>query len=178
MSSGRSPGRRVCGSAAGGSALNRTPVVDPIGEAPHMRELRSQIDISAPPERVWEVLTGFDAYPAWNPFMRSIAGHCEAGSRLTVRIEPPGARAMTFKPTILTTESGRELRWRGRLLVPGLFDGDHRLTIEPCESGSRFVQSERFTGLLVRLFGKTLAATQHGFDEMNVALKRRAEDRQ
>jgi uncharacterized protein YndB with AHSA1/START domain len=28
-----------------------------------MRELLSEIEIAAPPERVWEVLTDFEAYP-------------------------------------------------------------------------------------------------------------------
>lgn len=142
-----------------------------------MRELLSEIEIAAPPERVWEVLTDFDAYPEWNPFMRSLLGSCETGSRVTVRIEPPGARGMTFKPTILAAEPEREIRWLGRLFVPGLFDGEHRLVIEPLEDGrSRFVQSERFTGLLVGLFAKTLAATQRGFEQMNLALKRRVEE--
>jgi uncharacterized protein YndB with AHSA1/START domain len=35
-----------------------------------VRELRSEID--APPERVWQVLTDFGAFPEWNPFIRSI----------------------------------------------------------------------------------------------------------
>jgi hypothetical protein len=113
-----------------------------------MRELRSEIEIAAPPERVWEVLTDSDRYPGWNPFMRSVVGRCALGSRLTVRIKPPGARGMTF------------------------FDGEHRLAIEPLEGGrTRFVQSERFSGLLVGLFAKTLAATQRGFEQMNAALK-------
>jgi hypothetical protein len=84
---------------------------------------------------------------------------------------------MTFKPTVLKAESERELRWVGRLLIPGLFDGEHRLTIEPLGDGrTRFVQSERFKGLFVGLFAKTLAATQRGFELMNVALKRRVEE--
>ena len=37
------------------------------------------------------------------------------------------------------------------------------------------MQSERFSGLLVGLFAKTLAATQRGFEQMNAALKIRAE---
>lgn len=141
-----------------------------------MQELRSEIEIAAAPERVWQVLTAFDAYREWNPFMTSVAGRCDPGSRLTVRIEPPGERAMTFKPRILRAEPGKELRWLGRLFVPGLFDGEHRLAIEPLDNGgTRFVQSERFSGLLVGLFARTLGATQRGFDQMNAALKRRVE---
>jgi Polyketide cyclase / dehydrase and lipid transport len=33
------------------------------------KQLDSSIDIDAGPERVWEVLTDFGAYPEWNPFM-------------------------------------------------------------------------------------------------------------
>jgi hypothetical protein len=38
-----------------------------------------------------------------------------------------------------------------------------------------FVQSERFSGLLVGLLRSTLVATQRGFEQMNQALKRRVE---
>jgi len=37
---------------------------------------------------------------------------------------------MTFRPTILKAEPERELRWLGRLLLPGLFDGEHVFEIE------------------------------------------------
>ena len=47
-----------------------------------MRDLRSEIDAS--PEDVWQVLTDFDAYPEWNPFIRSIQGNPEVGSRLSI----------------------------------------------------------------------------------------------
>jgi hypothetical protein len=93
---------------------------------------------------VWAVVTDFAAYPEWNPFIRRISGELREGARLEVRIEPPGARATTFKPTVRVVETNRELRWLGRLLVPGIFDGEHSLRIEPREGGrSRFFQSER-----------------------------------
>ncbi len=83
---------------------------------------------------------------------------------------------MTFKPTVQSLEEGRELRWLGRLLVPGLFDGEHRLLVEPLDRNrSRFVQSERFSGLLVGLFGGVLEKTEAGFEQMNRAMKQRAE---
>ena len=61
---------------------------------------------------------------------------------------------MTFKPTVLRVEPERELRWLGRLLLPGLFDGDHIFHIEPlAQTRSRFTQAERFSGILVGLSG-------------------------
>ena len=141
-----------------------------------VRELRREIEIDAPPERVWAVVSDFAAYPEWNPFIRRIGGELREGARLEVRIEPPDTRAMTFKPTVRAVEANRELRWLGRLLLPGVFDGEHSLRIEPLDSGrSRFIQSERFTGLLVGLLGGTLSKTEAGFEQMNTALKARAE---
>jgi hypothetical protein len=141
-----------------------------------MRELRTAIEIEAAPGRVWQILTDFASYPEWNPFIRSIRGEPMPGAKLDVRIEPPGGRGMTFKPTVLEVEPERELRWLGRLLLPGIFDGEHSFHIEPVgDARVHFVQAERFRGVLVPLFGKTLEQTERGFREMNEALKRRAE---
>jgi hypothetical protein len=127
---------------------------------------------------VWAVISDFAAYPEWNPFIRRISCELREGARLEVRIEPPQARATTFKPTVRSLEPNRELRWLGRLFVPGIFDGEHCLSIEPLESnGSRFVQSERFSGILVGLAKGTLWKTDVGFEQMNAALKERVEQR-
>jgi hypothetical protein len=141
------------------------------------RELQSTIEINAPAERVWTTLTDFNSYPEWNPFIQSIEGDVREGAALKVRIAPPGGRAMTFKPTVTAVESGRLLRWLGRLLVPGVVDGEHSFRIESLgERRTRFTQSERFSGILVRFIGNTLARTEQGFAQMNEALKQRAEE--
>ncbi len=84
---------------------------------------------------------------------------------------------MTFRPTILKVDLKRELRWLGHLFIPGLFDGEHIFTIEPLEANRvRFVQRERFTGILVPLLAHMLETdTRRGFEEMNQALKVQAE---
>jgi hypothetical protein len=143
-----------------------------------MREIRRELEIAAPAPRVWQVLTDFSSYPEWNPFMRSIEGDIAEGARIRVRIEPPGGRGVSIKPTVLVVEPERELRWIGRLLVPGVFDGVHSLRIDPIDEGrSRFTQAERFSGLTVGAFGSLLTRTAAGFERMNAALKVRAEER-
>ena len=84
---------------------------------------------------------------------------------------------MTFRPSVLVADSERELRWLGRLLVPGVFDGEHRFQIQALTGGKvLFQQSETFSGLLVPLFRSRLDRdTKRGFEEMNLALKARAE---
>ena len=142
-----------------------------------VHELHTEIEIAATPERVWSILTDFAAFPEWNPFIRFMHGVPQKGARLEGRIQPSGTSGMVFRPTVMAAEAGRELRWLGRLLFPGLFDGEHRFLIEPLAPGKvRFRQSERFRGLLVPLFRGSLDRnTKRGFEEMNRALKARAE---
>ncbi len=142
-----------------------------------MKEVYSEIEIHASAERVWRLLTDFASFPEWNPFIRRASGNAQVGERLEVNIQPSGARGMTFRPTVLKAEPNRELRWLGRLLIPGLFDGEHIFTIEPLGTYRvRFVQREIFTGLLIPFFARGLDTdTRRGFDEMNQALKFRAE---
>lgn len=140
------------------------------------RTIEQSIEIDAPPAAVWSILTDTGAYPEWNPFMSKLDGDLHAGATLRVRIQPPNARPMSFKPTVLTAERERELRWIGRFIVPGLLDGEHSFRIEPLSDGrSRFIQAEHFSGLLVGAFKSTLNKTELGFAEMNAALKARAE---
>jgi hypothetical protein len=143
-----------------------------------MRELRREIEIDAPPSVVWSVVTDTGSYSNWNPFIPRLNGELREGAKLDVRIEPPGGRAMSFKPTVLAVEPERELRWIGRFLVSGLFDGEHSLRIEPLtDDRTRFIQSERFSGILVGAFKSALDKTEIGFEHMNAALKAKAEDR-
>lgn len=139
------------------------------------RHIETAIDILAPPERVWEILTDFASYPSWNPFIVSAYGTPAVGAWLEIHIQPRGRRAIMFRPTVLVAEPNRELRWRGRLLMPGLFDGEHFFRIEERSGTVHFVHGETFSGLLVGLVRGTLAATRTGIEAMNTALKERAE---
>jgi hypothetical protein len=139
--------------------------------------LHSETAIQASPERVWDVLTDFAAYPEWNPFIPRITGSLETGSRLDVQLQRPGSRGVRMRPTVQAAEPPRELRWLGHLGIPGLFDGEHRFRIEAVGTDRvRFVQEERFSGLLAPLVLRFLErGTRQGFEAMNRAIKARAE---
>lgn len=141
------------------------------------KQLETEIEINAPAERVWKVLTDFHAHPIWNPFIKELRGKPAVGEKLRVFIQPPGGKGMVFKPTVLKVDEDRELRWLGKLFISGLFDGEHYFRIEPVdEDRVRFIQGEIFSGLLVRFFAEGLdTGTLAGFREMNAALKERAE---
>ena len=141
-----------------------------------MRQIRTEIEIDAPVETVWSKLTDFEAYPEWNPFLQKISGAASVGTSLEVLIAPPGSRAMTVKPTVLAAQPNREFRWRGRVVIPGLFDGEHYFLLESTDSGrTRFVHGEIFTGILVLFFRGVINKAGVGFVQMNQALKELAE---
>lgn len=143
------------------------------------KEIKTEILINATPEKVWIILSDFDNYPNWNPFIKSIKGDVKVGNKITVRIEPLESKGMTFNPQILTLETNRELSWLGHLLFVGLFDGEHKFELFDNGNGTTmFRQSEKFKGILVPFFKKQLDNnTKRGFEEMNKKLKRMAEQK-
>jgi hypothetical protein len=144
-----------------------------------MKEIRSEIEIHAAAEHVWEILMDFRSFPDWNPFIQRIEGEIRKEARLDVFIKLPGKKAMKFRPRVLVVEKAREFRWIGNLIIPGVFDGEHIFEIESMdEQKILFVQREKFTGILAFLFFRSIKdPTLQGFHEMNNALKIRAESK-
>jgi hypothetical protein len=139
-----------------------------------MREIDTEIIIDAPPERVWKVLTDFAAYSEWNPFIKKARGELAVGKKLNLQLAL-GKRTVPIKPELIRVEPNRALVWRGSLPIPGLFKGEHSFELSPQgASQTRLRHSERFNGLLVRVLGKVLDETKRNFEQMNVALDRRA----
>lgn len=141
------------------------------------RTIRSAIEIRAPLDVVWRVLTDFDAYPAWNPHVRRVVGRPQVGGRIAIHTRPPGGRTVVMRPIILDWTPPRELRWRATFVTRRLFSGEHGFRLEENTPGRvRFAQDETFSGLLVPLYARLrLASTRLGFAQMNEALRARAE---
>ncbi|HTK37848.1 MAG TPA: SRPBCC domain-containing protein [Pyrinomonadaceae bacterium] len=144
-----------------------------------MKELFTDIEINAPAVAVWRALMDFQNYPNWNPFVRRIEGGAQVGDKLKIFLKPSGGGGITMTPKVVENKTNLEFAWLGHLFVSGLFDGRHSFRIEPAgENKVRFVQSERFTGILVPLLWLFIGKnTRRGFDEMNAALKKLLEDK-
>jgi hypothetical protein len=138
--------------------------------------LHTSLEIDAPAERLWSILTDFAAYPGWNPLLVSVAGALGVGETLVVKLRAPNGSVVTLKPQVIALEPGRRFAWRGQLLVPGLFTGEHAFVLEPLGTArTRFVHEEQFSGVLVPLLRKMLdGGTRASFEAMNRALADRA----
>ena len=145
------------------------------------KKIITEIEINDSPSRVWRVLTDFEKYPTWNPFIKKITGIPARDEKLEVHMPDPRGGTMIFTPTVLVAESERELRWLGRS-EGDAFNGEHCFLIEPIENNNnnnkvRFTQSEKFTGSMVAsLEGWLDTAVKQNFEDMNRALKQRAEN--
>ena len=142
-----------------------------------MKNIHTEIEINAPLEKVWTILMDFNRYPDWNPFIKSLNGNAKEGEKLKVVLHQPESKPMTIKPKCLTVVPNSEFRWKGNLIVPGIFDGEHIFKMSEASPGvTKFMQSENFAGILLPLFWKMInSKTIKGFEEMNRALKQRAE---
>jgi hypothetical protein len=142
-----------------------------------VKEVRTEIEINTGPERVWKILAEFEKYEQWNPFINRIIGQAKEGAKIEIHIETPGGKSRKYEPTVTKVEQGRELRWLGKSSIPGFLNGEHIFTIELIQTERvRFVHREVFDGLLTSLFGKSLDTdVKQGFEEMNKALKEKAE---
>jgi len=143
-----------------------------------MKEICTKILINASPAIVWDIITDFENYGKWNPFIREISGVIEEGSTIHVFIKPPNSNGMKFKPKILKIEPEKEIRWLGKLWISKIFDGEHSLTIKKIDNSKiLFTQKEQFTGLIVPFFTNMLKDTKSGFQMMNQKLKETAENK-
>ena len=82
---------------------------------------------------------------------------------------------MTFKPIVLILKENKILKWKGKVLLNGIFDGTHTFELVDNKNGTTtFKQSEIFEGILVRFFN--LNNTKKGFENMNLELKKQCEN--
>jgi len=141
-----------------------------------MRRIETSVEIHAPLDLVWAVLVDFERYSEWNPFIVDASGDLIPGDPLALTIKPEGGRAMNIAPRLLTLDVERELRWRGKILLPGVFAGEHVFRLSEKPGLVRLDHFEIFTGILVPVLWRILERpTRGGFEAMNRALKNRAE---
>lgn len=138
-----------------------------------MREFIAEIEIDAPAAKIWQCLTDFASYAAWNPFIYRAAGDVAVGAHLQLWLRLHDGLRIKVQTTVIRVRVERELCWTGHLLTPGLIDGEHRLIIEPINPAKvLFKQHETYGGRLLPLFWWRLQKDAgSGFEAMNRALK-------
>jgi hypothetical protein len=144
-----------------------------------MIRIETELFISAPPEKVWEVLMDFDNYPNWNPFVFYIEGEKIKGGKLEIKVNSPDGAAKVFDFTVYINafEEDRFLAWAGKPLFPWLFSGVHYFRLEKAGDGTLFTHGETFSGIIAHLMKKKILQDfPKGYAAMNLALAKQAAD--
>lgn len=107
--------------------------------------IQTEIEIAAPPMKVWRALCDFGSYRKWNP-CRDVVGAAGLGEKVTLMIGLNPKKRRKIAAVITAFEPGRSLSFRtGRF-----FSSDtESFVIEPGRRGSVVRHSAEITGLSV-----------------------------
>lgn len=138
-----------------------------------MKMYNAAINIQAPPEKIWGILTDGARWPEWDPSAIRIEGRIALGETVTAYSKLSPNRAFPVKVTEFVP--GRRMVWASGMPL-GLFKGERTFTLAARGNGSvDFTLREEFTGLLLPLLGASLPDMTAAFQGFVAGLKARAE---
>ncbi len=136
--------------------------------------MEESIQIEAPSSVVWKVLMDLEEYSKWNPFFIKAEGTLQEQQKIKLTMQPVEKSAQKFSPKILEVKEEQSIKWIGKVLFSGIFDGEHSFTLEQVSPNkTKFTQYERFSGILVGM--ANFEPYRAGWKKMNLALKEKAE---
>jgi hypothetical protein len=139
--------------------------------------VRAEIEIDAPAERIFDILTDLPAYPEWNPFTPRVESTLRRGDPVHLYVRLTGSRLSHRVETVTHHERPTRLCWGTTIGARFLLRAERCQTLTPIdERRTRFVNEDVFRGwlapLVMRVYGR---AMQRGFEAVASALKKRAE---
>ena len=143
-----------------------------------MREIRTEIEIVAPPAKVWSLLTDLESWHKWSPIINKSSGDAAMGSTLDITMvgEEQGKDGPQYNPKITIFDAPKHFRWRAQMMAGFIMTNDKVFELEETSTGTRLVHVEAFSGMMVPLFwGKVKENVPDMLNDMNNALKKLAE---
>ncbi|MGB0563689.1 MAG: SRPBCC family protein [Spirulinaceae cyanobacterium] len=133
------------------------------------RQTTIALDIAAPIEQIWAVLTDAAQFPAWNSTIIELNGAIAPGGKLQLRSTLAPER--TFKLKVKAFEPPTRLSWGDAM-------GTRTYTLTPnSEGGTRFQMTEVIGGPLFPFFARLIPPFDESFNQFAADLKRTAEER-
>jgi hypothetical protein len=138
----------------------------------------ASVEIDAPIDVVWAVLTDFDAYREWNRFTPSVLCSGEPGTPVVMDVRLPGTRPRRQVEVLNVFEAPRRLAWGMHLLAAPLLVANRYQLLDPLgPSRTRYRSVDYLSGLLAPLVRLLYAeAMRTGFALAAEGLKRRCEE--
>ena len=143
-----------------------------------LQVIKTEIEISAPPEKVWSIISDINNWAEWSPIIEESHGTASVGSELTISMigKEKGKDGPKYNPVITDLNEPNYLRWRAHMLTGFIFTNYKILELEETSSGTRLTHKELFKGLLAPIIcGQMEKGVPPMLDSMNQALKDIAE---
>lgn len=142
-----------------------------------MRELKTEIQISSNPDKVWEIITDLPGWSKWNPIVNKMEGKLEVGAALFITMcDDKGNDSKSYKAIITAIDEKKRFSFIGIMMAKFMFSAERIIELEDSQGGTLFIQREIYTGLMVPLFWKKLNEQASSMlNSMNEALKNKAE---
>ena len=134
---------------------------------------RTQAQIAADPQTVWDALTDFASWPAWKQEVESVSvrGPVVPGSTFEWKAGPG-----TIRSRLAEVDAPRKIAWTGSTFGIKAVDVFH---LEARDGGTLVSEEESWRGLLASLFRSRMRRTlrsgiERGMRELQVEAERRA----
>ncbi|MBL4762378.1 MAG: SRPBCC domain-containing protein [Gammaproteobacteria bacterium] len=147
-------------------------------EGRKIQEIKTEIEISAPPSKVWSIIKDINNWHQWSPIINASNGEASIGSKLSITMmgKEKGQDGPQYNPIIKELNEPNYFRWRAHMLAGFIFTNDKIFELEETKSGTRLTHTETFKGILTPIFfGQVKKAVPPMLNSMNKALKELAE---
>jgi hypothetical protein len=139
-----------------------------------MNEIRTEITLEAPVERIWELLADCSLYPYWNPLFQQAAGRMVVGESLNFAVSIPESTLIAVKPKVLSVEYAKGFCWQQTVYLAWVFAWKYCVELEVIRSHNvKFIQRFSFGGIIGPLSALAMKAeVTAGLTRMNDAIRR------
>lgn len=117
------------------------------------RTYSAQIEIDAPAEEVWQVVTDFASYKTWNPLLSDVQGDLVVGGDLKVQTT---FAPMALNATVLAAEKPKIFEWEDHVPLKLLTPVFSVRLLPLTENRTRTLIQESFSGPLLPILGGRL----------------------
>lgn len=139
-----------------------------------MKLFKACIEINAPPEVVWAVLTDASHYADWEPLTVKLEGRIALGEKLTSYSKPAPTRPFYF--IVSAFDPPKRMVWSSGMPL-GLIKGELIFLLVPQETRTLFTLQEEFSGLLLSLVERMFPDMNRVFADFCMGLKLYVEQR-
>lgn len=135
------------------------------------------LDIDAPAELVWSVITDFPRYAEWNPFLRDCRTTLKPGDPIDLQVQLLGPTPRPQREWMLTHTPGREFSYSMKPAPLGALRSRRSHTVTALgPNRSRYESHFELAGWMQPLVRGLLGSKlQQGFAGMTAGIKSRAE---